>query len=129
MRRRQAIVIEFQERIKQLRKEIEKQQVKQEEQIDYFDRIIQGHQDDIDFFTVLLREFGLNVEVEIEDEDTVEEETEEVRAEVETRLIASERSPPKLTRDQYREQKDKARAWHIDRQREKDEKERKRKSK
>jgi hypothetical protein len=79
-RRQQAIVIELQERIKQLRKEIETQQAKQEEQINYFDRIIQGHQDDIDFYMVLLWEFGLDVEVEIEDEDTKEEEMEEARA-------------------------------------------------
>jgi hypothetical protein len=41
---------------------------------------------------------------------------------VEIRLIDSERSPQKLIKAQYQEQKDKARAWGLDQKRERHEK-------
>ncbi len=108
MRRRQALIIELQERVRRLQTEIEREQEKIEE-IEYN---IHRKREDIEFHLTLLHE------LEVQDATTEAESEETTDGKVETRLADSERSPAKLTREQYLEQKERARIWHLNRERE-----------
>jgi hypothetical protein len=77
------------------------------------DCVIQEYKEDLEFHLLLLQEYS-----ESENNASTGE-----RPKVETCLIDSERSPQKLSREQYQESKDKARAWHLDRKQEKEHKE------
>ncbi len=114
MQWREAIIIELQERARVIQTEIERQQNKKRETIEELDTIIQWKQEDLEFHLALLHEVGIqNYPDRFEEEEQVE---------VQTRLADSECSPIKLTRAQYQEQKEKARAWNLDRTRAKDKK-------
>ncbi len=106
MRRRQALIIELQERVRRIQTEIEKEQEKIEE-IEYN---IHRKREDLEFHLTLLHE--------LEVQETTIETSETTEVKVETRLADSERSPAKLTREQYLEQKERARVWNLNRERE-----------
>ncbi len=108
MRRRQALIIELQERVRRIQTEIEREQEKIEE-IEYN---IHRKQEDLEFHLTLLHE------LEVQDTTTATESEDITEVKVETRLADSERSPAKLTREQYQEQKERARAWNLNRERE-----------
>jgi hypothetical protein len=108
MRRRQALIIELQERVRRIQTEIEREQ----EKIEGIEYNIQRKREDLEFHLTLLHELEVQ-------ETTIETEREEItEAKVETRLADSERSPAKLTREQYLEQKERARVWNLNRERE-----------
>jgi hypothetical protein len=108
MHRRQALIIELQERVHRIQMEIEREQEKIEE-IEYN---IHRKREDLEFHLTLLHELEVQ-------ETTIEMEGEDIsEVKVETHLADSERSPAKLTREQYQEQKEKARVWNLNRERE-----------
>jgi hypothetical protein len=117
MLRRQAIIIELQERVRKIKAEIGEEK----EKIEDIEVRIQQRTEDLEFHRVLLHELGVISDIDIDDAEESCTEEEEVGGntpqKIETSLADSARSPTKLTRAQYQEQKDKARAWHLDRER------------
>jgi hypothetical protein len=107
MRRRQALIIELRERVRRIQSEIEAEQ----EKIEAIEYQIHRKHEDLEFHLTLLHE------LEVQD-TTTEVEEDNVGVKVETRLADSEQSPAKLTREQYLEQKEKARVWNLNRERE-----------
>jgi hypothetical protein len=110
MRRRQALLIELRERVHRIQVEIEAEQEKIEE-IEYN---IQRKQEDLEFHRTLIHE----LEVQDSATEIVTESEEITDVKVETRLADSARSPTKLTRAEYQEQKERARIWNLNRERE-----------
>ncbi len=113
MLRREAIRTELQEHVRLIRVAIEEQETEKQKKIEEVDCVIQEYKEDLEFHLLLLQEYS---ESEMK---TLEAD----KPKVETSLIDSERSPQKLSREQYQESKDKARAWHLDRKREKERRE------
>ncbi len=132
MRRRQAIIIELQERIRKIRREIASKEAEKQTKVEEFERTIQGYQEDLEFNLVILHKFGVEYDYEecdSEEFEAISEEAEEQEVtgldeavKVKTGLADSERSPQKITKAQYQEQKEKARAWELDRKREREKK-------
>ncbi len=89
---------------------------------------IADHEEDLQFHLHLLEELGGNQEESSSDESIkiVDEAETPAAIIVETRLADSVRSPQTLTRAQFQEQKEWARAWDLDRQRERERCEQKR---
>jgi hypothetical protein len=91
------------------------------------------HEEDLQFHLQVLEELrGFEEEyldeeqssgsISIEIIDEKREREQKLAVVIETAITDSERSPQKLTRAQYQDQKDKARACNLDREREKREK-------
>ncbi len=111
MRRRQTLIIELWERVRRIQSEIEAEK----EKIEAIEYQIHRKQEDLEFHLTLLHK----LEVQYTITDIVEESEEDnTGVKVETRLADSARSPTKLTREQYQEQKEKARVWNLNRERE-----------
>ncbi len=109
MRRRQALLIELRERVRRIQSEIEAEQ----EKIEEIEHTIHRKREDLEFHLTLVHELEIQDTTEI-----VTESEENTDVKVETRLADSERSPTKLTRAEYQEQKERARIWNLNRERE-----------
>jgi hypothetical protein len=120
-KRRKDIIDELQERVRNLRANIQLEEYKKLTAIDEYDRNIYEYNEDLDFYLLLLQEFGAREEdaylsaSETEQEQGNLERDQEQHPAGNTQVIQ-----PKLTQAERQEARDKARAWHIDRKREKE---------
>jgi hypothetical protein len=128
--RRQAIIIELQERIRRIRTDIQLEEDKNKSAIEEHDRTIAEQTEELEFTLTLLHEFGTREE----DAYTYESSEEEAAVLVPSQVIIPRQqqveiqTPPtsrpiqgvgttRVTSAERQEAKEKARAWHIDRTR------------
>jgi hypothetical protein len=128
--RRQAIIIELQERIRRIRTDIQLEEDKKKSAIEEHDRAIAEQTEELEFTLTLLHEFGAREE----DAYTYESSEEEAAVLVPSQVIIPRQQqveiqrPPtsrqvqgvgtaRVTSAERQEAKEKARAWHIDRTR------------